>query len=30
MNGGNVLDFFVRSVFSWVSALGLTITEGNL
>jgi len=28
LNGGNVLDSFVRSVFSWVSALGLTITEG--
>ncbi|KAL5235666.1 hypothetical protein ACI65C_003076 [Semiaphis heraclei] len=30
LNGGNVLDFFVRSVFSWVSALGLTITEDEL
>jgi sedoheptulokinase len=30
LNGGNVLDFFVKSVLSWVSALGLTITEGNL
>jgi len=29
LNGGNVLDSFVRSVLSWVSALGLTITEGN-
>lgn len=30
LNGGNVLDFFVKSVLSWVSVLGLTITEGNL
>ncbi|XP_001952623.3 sedoheptulokinase isoform X1 [Acyrthosiphon pisum] len=30
LNGGNVLDSFVRSVFSWVSALGLTITEDEL
>lgn len=30
LNGGNVLDFFVRSILTWVSALGLNITEGNL
>lgn len=29
LNGGNVLDYFVRSVFGWVSALGLSITEGK-
>jgi len=29
LNGGNVLDSFVRSVFGWVSDLGLTVTEGN-
>lgn len=30
LNGGNVLDYFVRSMSGWVSDLGLTITEGNL
>lgn len=30
LNGGNVLDFFVKSVLNWVSALGLNITEGKL
>ncbi|KAE9540071.1 hypothetical protein AGLY_005323 [Aphis glycines] len=30
LNGGNVLDCFVRSVLSWVSALGLNITEDEL
>lgn len=29
LNGGNVLDYFVRSVLCWISALGLTITEGK-
>lgn len=30
LNGGNVLDCFIKSVCGWISDLGLTLTEGNL
>jgi hypothetical protein len=30
LNGGNVLNVFVKSVLNWVSVLGLNITEGKL